>query len=166
MSWRRPLKTSSQDVRLRWWRFLKKKTKDIFKTSLRHLHQDECLLRSKEKLCNELGLECRRYRWWMQRFGLFHKFSNLHLPKYLYDIILPLIRFYKTRNNKNISSFNCRTGYFMKSFVPNVINEWNKLDIKITNIKSHNTFKSFLLNFIRPLHCDTLEFTILLDCTY
>ena len=44
------LKTSSEDVRLRqtyspWWRrLLKTKTKNIFKTSSRHLYQDECLL--------------------------------------------------------------------------------------------------------------------------
>ena len=43
-------KTSSEDVRLRrthssWWRrLLKTKTKDVFKTSSRRLHQDECLL--------------------------------------------------------------------------------------------------------------------------
>ena len=43
----------------------------------------------------------------------------------------------------------------MNSFFPNVINEWNKLDIKITNITSHNTFKSSLLSFTRLLHCDT-----------
>ena len=62
---------------------------------------------------------------------------------------------YKTRNNKNIPYFNCRTEYFMNFFFPNVTYEWNKLDIKITNITSHNTFKSSLLSFIRPLHCDT-----------
>ena len=44
----------------------------------------------------------------------------------------------------------------MNSFFPNVINEWNKLDIKITNIALHNTFESSILSFIRPLHCDTL----------
>ena len=44
------LKTSSEDERLRrtyssWWRrLLKTKTKDIFKSSSRRLHQDECLL--------------------------------------------------------------------------------------------------------------------------
>ena len=44
------LKTSSEDVRLRrtyspWWRrLLKMKMKNIFKTSSRHLYQDECLL--------------------------------------------------------------------------------------------------------------------------
>ena len=43
----------------------------------------------------------------------------------------------------------------MKPFFPNVINEWNKLDIKITNITSHNSFKNYLLSFIRQLNCDT-----------
>ena len=43
----------------------------------------------------------------------------------------------------------------MNSFFPNVINEWKKFDIKYTNITSHNTFKSSLSTFVRPLHCDT-----------
>ena len=49
---------------------------------------------------------------------------------------------------KDISSFNCRTKYFMNSFFPDDINQWNKLDIKITNITSHNTFKKSLLSVI------------------
>ena len=110
---------------------------------------------SKEKLYNELGLEYLRGRQWMRRLCLFHKIFNLHSPKYLFDIIPPVTRSYTTRNNKNIPSFNCRPKHFMNSFFPNVINEWNKLDIKIANIISHNTFKSSLLSFIRPLHCDT-----------
>ena len=53
MSWRRLLKTYElgeyfrlyQDVlKMSWRRLLKTKTKDVFKTSLRRLHQDECLL--------------------------------------------------------------------------------------------------------------------------
>ena len=40
-------------------------------------------------------------------------------------------------------------------FFLNVINEWNKLDIKITNIASLNSFKNSLLSFFWPLHCDT-----------
>ena len=91
----------------------------------------------------------------MRRLCLFHKIFNLHSPKYLYDIIPPATRSYTTRNNKNIPSFNCTTEYFMNPFLPYVINEWNKLDIKITNITSHNTFKSSLLSFVRPLHCNT-----------
>ena len=45
----------------------------------------------------------------------------------------------------------------MNSFFPNVINEWNKLDTKIINITSDNTFKNSLLSFIRPVHCDTFK---------
>ena len=95
---------------------------------------------SKEKLYNELGLEYLRYRRWMRRLCLFHKVFNLHSPKDLYDIIPRATRSYTTRNNKNIPSFNCRTEYFINSIFPNVINEWNKLDKKITNITSHYTF--------------------------
>ena len=43
----------------------------------------------------------------------------------------------------------------MNSFFPDDINQWNKLDIKITNITSHNTFKKSLLSVIWPLHFDT-----------
>ena len=91
----------------------------------------------------------------MQRLCLFHKIFNLNSPKYVYNKIPHTTPSYATRNNKNIPSFICRTKNFMNSSFPNVINEWNKLDIKITNITSHNTFKSSLLSFIRPLHCDT-----------
>ena len=55
---------------------------------------------SKEKLYIELGLEYLRDRRWMQKLRLFHKIFNLHSPKYLYDIIPPVTRSYKTRNNK------------------------------------------------------------------
>ena len=89
---------------------------------------------SKEKLDNELGLEYLRDRRWMRRLCLFHKIFNLHSPKYLYDKIPPATRSYTTRNNKNIPPFSCRAEYFMNSFFPNVINEWNKSDIKITKI--------------------------------
>ena len=81
---------------------------------------------------------------------------NLKSPKCLYDLIPFITPTYGTRNNKNIPSFNSSTEYFMNSFFfPYVINEWNKVDIKITNIASHNTFKNSLLSFIWPLRYDT-----------
>ena len=90
----------------------------------------------------------------MQKLCPFSKIVNLKSPKYLYDLIPPVTRSYATRNNINIPSFNYRTEYLMNSFFP-VVNEWNKLDIKIINITSHNTFENSLLSFIRPLHFDT-----------
>ena len=96
----------------------------------------------------------------MRRLCLFHKMFNIKSPKYLYHLIPHVTHSYattnnKNKNNRNIPSFNCKTEYFINSFFPNVINELNKLDIKITNIISHNSFKNSLLSFIRPLHCDT-----------
>ena len=56
---------------------------------------------------------------------------RLKSPKYLYNLIPSVNRFYVPRNNTNVPSFNCRTEYFKNSFFPNVITEWNKLDINI-----------------------------------
>ena len=56
----------------------------------------------------------------------------------------------------NVPSFNCRTEYFKNSFFPNVITEWNKLDINIKSMTSYTAFKNALLSFIRPKHVDTL----------
>ena len=106
---------------------------------------------TKEKLYNELGLEYLRDRRWMRELGLFHKIFNLKSPIYLYDLITPVTRSYASRSK----SFNCRTEYFMNYFVPNVINELNKLDIKITNVHHIILLNIlYLLSFIGPLHFD------------
>ena len=89
---------------------------------------------------------------------LFHKIYNLKSPKYLYNLIPSVDRFYDTRNNTNVPSFNCRTEYFKNSFFPNVITERKKLDINIKSMMSHTAFKNALLSFIRPKHVD--EFVI------
>ena len=110
---------------------------------------------SKEKLFNELGLEYLKDRRSMRRLCLFHKIYNLKSPKYFYNLIPSVNRFYDTRNNKNAPSFKCRTKYFENSLFPNVINEWNKLDINIKSATSYTAFKNVLLSFIRPKHVDT-----------
>ena len=91
----------------------------------------------------------------MRRWCLFHKTYNLKLPKYLYNLIPSVHRFYDTRYNTNVLSFNCRTEYFKNSFFPNVITEWNKLDINIKSMTSYTAFKNALSSFIRPKHVDT-----------
>ena len=110
---------------------------------------------SREKLYNELGLEYLKDRRWMRRLCLFHKIYNVKSPKCLYNLIPSVNRFYVTRNNTNVPSFNCRTEYFKNSFFPNVITEWNKLDINIENMTSYTAFKNALLSFIRPKHVET-----------
>ena len=108
---------------------------------------------SKEKLYNKLDLEYFRDRRWIRRLCLFHKIFNLKSPKCHYDLIPPITRSYATRNDKN------------RLFFPKVINEWHKLDIKITNITSHNTFLKILykVSFDRYIFIH-LESTILLGC--
>ena len=44
-----------------------------------------------------------------------------------------------------------RTDYFQNSFFPSCINEWNKLNPDITDIKSSITFRNSLLKSIKPL---------------
>ena len=103
---------------------------------------------SKKKLYNELGLEYLKDRRWMRRLCFLHKILNLKSPKYLYNLISSVNCFYVTRNNTNVPSFNCRAEYFKNSFFPNVIIEWNKLDINIKNMTSYTAFKKALVSFI------------------
>ena len=110
---------------------------------------------SKEKLWNELGLECLIDRGWMWRLCLFHKIYNLKLPKYLNNLIQSVNLFFDTTNNTNVPFLNCRTEYFKNSFFPNVITELNKLEIDINTMTSYTAFKNALLSFIWPKHVNT-----------
>ena len=110
---------------------------------------------SKEKLYNEFGLEYLKGRRRIRRLCLFHKIYNLKSPKYLYNLISLVNRFYDTRNNTNVPSFKFRAEYLKNSFFPNVISEWNKLDINIKSMTSYTGFKDPLLSFIRQKHVDT-----------
>ena len=45
----------------------------------------------------------------------------------------------------------CRSEYFVNSFFPCPINEWNKLSLEIRNSESYSIFKKSLLKFIRTI---------------
>ena len=72
-------------------------------------------------------------------------------PKYLSDIIPSTTRRYSSRNSNNISLVRANTNYFMNTFFPSTITEWNNLDLSILKLTSLNIFKSRLLQFVRPL---------------
>ena len=72
-------------------------------------------------------------------------------PKYLSDIIRSTARRYSSRNANNIPSVRVNNNYFVNTFFPSTISEWNKLDLSIRNSTSLNIFKGRLLQFIRPL---------------
>ena len=72
-------------------------------------------------------------------------------PKYLSDIIPSTIRRYSPRNENNIPLARVNNNYFMNTFFPSTITEWNKPDLSVRHSASLNVFKSRLLQFVRPL---------------
>ena len=57
-------------------------------------------------------------------------------------------------SGRHVNSFNtvsCKSEYFKNSFIPNVINEWNKLDPGIHSSTPYNLFRNTLLKFARPV---------------
>ena len=105
---------------------------------------------SKVKLYNELGLESLSNRRWYRRLSTFFNIFSKKSPLYLYELIPKQTHSINTRNYHNIPQIFCRTDFFLNSFFPYTIKEWNKLDNKIKELKSSALFRSSLLKSIRP----------------
>ena len=56
-----------------------------------------------------------------------------------------------------IPQFKIRNNFFLNSFFPSALVEWNKLDSDIRNSPSYSTFKKKILNFIRPRSNDVFN---------
>ena len=72
---------------------------------------------SREKLYQELGLET-----------LHQRRLYTESPKYLYSIIPTHNMSYRTRQCNKIPAINVNHDFFMNTFFPSTIIEWNKLD--------------------------------------
>ena len=110
---------------------------------------------SREKLYQELGIEYLYQRRWAGRLCLLCKVFSTGQPSYIYDLLPPM-----RRSRQHVNSFNtgsCKSEYSKNSFIPNVINEWNKLDSDIRSSTSHNLFRNTLLRFIRPAQRKTFN---------
>ena len=59
--------------------------------------------------------------------------------------------------NNSFNTFSCKSEYFKNSFIPIVINEWNKLDPDIRSSTSYSLFRNALLKFIRPTQRKTFD---------
>ena len=79
-------------------------------------------------------------------------------PKFLSDIIPSTTRRYSSRNANNIPLVRVNNNYFMNTFFPSTITEWNKLDLSIRNSTSLHIFKGRLLQFVRPLENSVFTF--------
>ena len=110
---------------------------------------------SREKLYQELGLEYLYQRRWARRLCLLYKVFSTGQPSYIYDLLPPMRRSCRHVNSFDTVSF--KSEYFKNSFIPNVINEWNKLDPDIRSSTSYNLFRNMLLKFIRPAQRKTFN---------
>ena len=108
-----------------------------------------------EKLYQELGLEYLCQRRCVRRLCLLYKVFSTGQPSYIYDLLPPM-----RSSCEHVNSFNtvsCKSEYFKNSFIPSVINEWNKLDPDIRSSTSYNLFRNTLLKFIRPAQRKTFN---------
>ena len=93
------------------------------------------------EIYQELGLESLANRRWTRKlFFFFHKMILGLLPSYLKDYLIPCDNF----------SFPARTKTFESSFFPHFVEAWGNLSEELRNVDSINTFRSSILNFVRP----------------
>ena len=105
---------------------------------------------SRGKLYQELGLESLRKRRWYRKLCYFFKILKGQFPEYLFRILSSVGKAYNTRTNGKIPLFSGKHNFFINSFFPSTIIEWNNLDLKIRNSKTFSAFKKSILKFIRP----------------
>ena len=115
---------------------------------------------SREKIDFELGLESLHDRCWYRGLCVFYKILYSMSPKYLNDIIPCTTRRYTPRYANSIPLVRVNNNYFMNTFFPSTVTEWNKLDLSIRNSNSHNIFKGRLLQFVKPLKTVCIPVTV------
>ena len=68
---------------------------------------------SREKLCQELGLESLRKRRWYKKLCYFFKIFKGQSPEYLFRILLSVSKAYNTRTNDKIPLFSGKHNFFI-----------------------------------------------------
>ena len=91
---------------------------------------------SREKVCQELGLESLQSRRWYRKLAMFYKIYKNKSPFYLFNLIPEKTSSYATRNVDCISLIKIKHNFFKNTFFPSAIIEWNKLDPAFLNAKS------------------------------
>lgn len=104
---------------------------------------------SREKIYRELGLESLSTRRWMCCLCHHYRVLNNKSPEYLFSLTPQCPNNIQTHLFADTSLLKTRTVTFKISFLPNVIYEWDKLDIKTYSSHSILTFKNKLLKTIR-----------------
>ena len=106
---------------------------------------------SREKIYPELGLESLQDRCWYRKLRIFYRILNSMSLKYISDIIPRTISWRHSSRNANILLVIVNSNYFMSTFFPSKITEWNKVDLSSCNSTSLYIFKRRLSQFVKPL---------------
>ena len=107
---------------------------------------------SREKLYSELGLESLADRRFSRRLIFFYKICNGLAPTYLSRYLPPQnIALRNLRHRPEIFPVHGRTDWFLNTFFPFCMSQWNVLDGHIRNLPSISRFKSAILKFLRPV---------------
>ena len=104
---------------------------------------------SKEKLYQELGLKSLCKRQWYRKLYYFFKIFKGQYQEYLLKILPSFSKTCNTRTNDKIPLLIGKHNFFINSFFPSIVIEWNKLDLKIRNSKTFSALKKSILKFIR-----------------
>ena len=105
---------------------------------------------SREKLYQELSLGTLLKRRWLRRFSLFYKIEKNKSPSCLFRLMPTSNRMHITRNINNLKGINVKHNFFKNSNFSSVISEWNKLDLKILDSNTSESFKEQTWKFAVP----------------
>ena len=106
---------------------------------------------SKEKLSNELRLELLQNRRWYRKLSFLYKVIANKSPSYLFNMTPTKNTSRPTQETDNTPLLGTKHNFFLNSYFPAAIKEWNRLDIDIRKSDSISIFKKRILSFIRPL---------------
>ena len=103
---------------------------------------------TKEKCYDKLGLYSLSKRRWRSKLIFLYAILNGFWPKYLHSYLTsPSQENYLLRSalTAKVDSIPSRTNFFIITFFPYCINEWNNLNTEVRNAKSIRIFKKMIL---------------------
>ena len=103
---------------------------------------------SREKICQELGLEYLQLRCRYRKLCLFYKVFKTEHPEYLFNLIPVRSTPYATRTAGNIPLIKTNHYFFKKIFFPSAIIEWNNLDPILETLRVFQSLKKkYLISY-------------------
>ena len=100
-----------------------------------------------DKLYQETGwekLSARRYKHKLIKFfQMYHRLTPLYLQDMVPSRVGDNVN-YSLRNVDNIQAITCRTSLYANSFLPSVIQDWNRLPLEVRENNSLRNFTNYL----------------------